>query len=76
MDDIYVYVVDMNVDEAVSPCNGFGYTVYINAHLSQEQRAEAFKHALQHIQNEDFDCSCCRPVQEMEVDAHGEIQDH
>ena len=74
MDDIYVYVVHLpyGIKEAVSPCFG-GYTVYISEDLSMQGRHRAYKHALGHIRNGDFDrCD----VQRIEGDCHGEIQDH
>ena len=65
--DIYVYVVDMPVSEAVTPSGAFSYTVYINARLSAERQREALLHALRHIQNDDFSRS---DVQEVENHAH------
>lgn len=53
--DIFVYLVDMPVREAVTPCDGFCYTVYINARLSDSERQRAFLHALGHIQRGDFE---------------------
>lgn len=55
MPEIYTYIVDMPVDEAVRPCGPFSYTVYINAHLSHEKRRQVYKHALEHIQRGDFE---------------------
>lgn len=55
MPDIYTYIVDMPVNEAVRPCGPFAYTVYINARLSQEDRVQAYKHALEHIRRQDFE---------------------
>ena len=54
-DDVYVYLVDMPVNEAVRPCGPFSYTVYINARLSQDGRVRAYRHALEHIRREDFE---------------------
>ena len=67
MDDIYVYLVDMPVNEAVCPCGAFGYTVYINTRLSNEARYRAFQHALRHIQNNDFEKT---DIQQIEREAH------
>ena len=53
--DIFVYLVDMPVREAVTPCGAFSYTVYINARLSDSERQRAFLHALGHIQRGDFE---------------------
>lgn len=65
-----MYLVDMDVNEAVCPCNAFGYTIYINAHLSQEGRQRAYIHALRHIENGDFEKE---NVQSIEADAHGKV---
>lgn len=67
MDDIYVYLVDLPVDEAVCPCDAFGYTIYINARLNSENRLRAFQHALRHIRNNDFEKT---EVQQIESEAH------
>lgn len=52
---MYVYLVDMPVNEAVRPCGPFAYTVYINARLSHEERIRAYRHALEHIRRQDFE---------------------
>lgn len=67
-DDIFVYMVDLpdGVNEMVAPCLA-GYTVYINDKLSPEGRREAYRHALHHIVNRDFEKS---DVNEIEVEAH------
>ena len=66
-DDVYVYLVDLPVDEAVCPCDAFGYTIYINARLNSESRLRAFQHALRHIRNNDFEKT---EVQQIESEAH------
>ncbi len=68
MDDIYVYVVDMptTAAETVVPCAG-GYTVYLNARLSQARQERAFNHALRHIINNDWEKF---DVQQIEYEAH------
>ena len=55
MNDIFIYLIDLPVNEVVAPCGPFEYTIYINARLSQKRQYEAFKHALNHIQNEDWE---------------------
>lgn len=67
-DEIYVYLVNLppGINEAVMPCAG-GYTVYINSALTFEGRVNAYKHALWHINNRDFEKF---DVQEIECDAH------
>lgn len=56
MDDIFVYDVKLppHVNEMVVPCLD-GYTVYIDISLTEEARAEAYNHALEHIKNQDWD---------------------
>lgn len=76
MDDIYIYIVDMPVEEAVSPCDGLGYTVYINARLSQRGRFLALAHALSHVLRDDFakddvgeiECQNERDIQSFQMD--------
>lgn len=66
-DDIFVYLVDIPVNEAVCPCGAFGYTVYINAKLSEEGRRRAYNHALKHIEGRDWEQD---DVQTIESEAH------
>lgn len=68
MVNIYTYLIDMPVREAVRPCCD-GFTVYINSSLSQEERERAYMHALQHIEHGDFDK---QDVQAIETEAHKE----
>lgn len=70
MDDIYVYVVDMptTAAEMIMPCTG-GYTIYLNAKLSQEERVRAYRHALKHVERNDWDKT---DVQQIEYEAHKE----
>ena len=55
MDNIYIYLVDLPVavHEMVTPCCD-GYSVYINARLSQIGMEQAYRHALSHIENNDW----------------------
>ena len=68
MDDIYVYVVDMptTAAEMIMPCTG-GYTIYLNAKLSQEERVRAYRHALKHVERTDWEKE---DVQQIESEAH------
>ena len=68
MDDIFVYIVDLplTVAEMVAPCAG-GYTIYLNAKLTQEDRVKAYLHALGHVEGNDWERV---NVQEIEKDAH------
>lgn len=56
MDRIHIYLVDLpcKVHEMVTPCLD-GYTIYLNARLSDQGRMEAYSHALNHILNNDFE---------------------
>lgn len=44
-----------------------GYTVIINADLCQRKQKEAYRHAMKHIRENDFEKS---DVQTIEADAH------
>ena len=70
MDDIFVYIVDLplTVAEMVAPCAG-GYTIYLNAKLTQEDRVRAYRHALRHVERNDWDKT---DVQQIEYEAHKE----
>ena len=50
----------------VAPCID-GYTVYLNARLSCAGRVKAYRHALRHIERNDWNKSS---VQDIENDAH------
>ena len=67
-DDIYVYLVDLPtaVPEMIAPCAG-GYTIYLNAKLSYQDRVKAYLHALGHVVHGDWEKS---DVQDIEQDAH------
>ena len=58
MDDVYVYIVPLPpcIRELVTPCLD-GYTVYIADRLDRESMIKAYKHALAHIKNGDFERS-------------------
>ena len=66
-DDIFVYVVDLPVNEAVVPCEPFGYSIYINARLSAEGQRRAYNHALRHIARGDWERD---DVNAIESEAH------
>ena len=71
MDDVFVYYsADMpdGVTEMVCPCAD-GYTVIIKSGLDKEHRIRAYRHAMRHINGDDFhrDLSAT----EIEGDAHG-----
>lgn len=56
MPDTYVYIIDLpaGINEAVLPCEG-GYTIYLSAALSPMGRERAYRHALGHIVDGDFE---------------------
>ncbi len=68
MDNIYVYLVDLpvKVSEMVTPCTD-GYTVYLNAKLSYQDRIKAYRHALRHVEQNDWSKE---DVQQAEKEAH------
>lgn len=68
MDDIFVYTVKMppKIKEFVTPCLD-GYTVYIDDSLSDEEKREAYNHAMKHIERNDFENT---DIQEIEYEAH------
>ena len=70
MNDIYVYVVDMptTAAEMIMPCTG-GYTIYLNAKLTQEERVKAYRHALRHVERNDWEKE---DVQQIESETHKE----
>lgn len=67
--DIYVYLANLppGIHEVVTPCY-MGYTIYLNAADSREMQVRSYNHALDHINNHDFEKSC---VQSIEHKAHG-----
>lgn len=69
-DDVFVYMVDLpdGINEMVTPC-ATGYTIYIDDKLSPEGRRDAYRHALYHITNHDFEKS---DVNSIEIEAHRE----
>ena len=56
MDNVFVYYVPLpeGIDEAVMPCFD-GYTIYIDSRQSSAGMVRAYKHALEHIENNDFE---------------------
>jgi hypothetical protein len=67
----YIYRVNFNggVREAVVPGTD-GYSIYIQKDLNRNEAMEAYRHALRHIKNGDFDRDCVKDVQEIENNAH------
>lgn len=68
MNDVYVYLVSLPAGIHEMVASGVdGYTVYIDEKLSEPGRLEAYRHALRHIINNDFEKES---VQEIEFEAH------
>lgn len=65
---VFVYLVDLphSVREMVCPCDG-GYCVYLNSRLSQSAQEKSFRHAIWHIEHDDFSKE---DVQLIEKSAH------
>ena len=68
MDDIFVYLIDLppKVAEMITPCE-CGFTVYLNAKLSYQDRVKTYTHALKHIERNDWNKY---DVQIIEKEAH------
>ena len=68
MDDIFVYLVDLppKVAEMITPCEN-GFTIYLNARLSYQDRIKAYMHALRHVERNDW---TKEDVQQIEREAH------
>lgn len=69
MANIYTYIVDLPTDthEMVAPCAD-GYTIYLRAGDTREMQLRAYRHALGHVLQGDFDKG---DVQSIETEAHG-----
>ena len=71
MAEIYVYFVCLpdGIDElVVSGVDQF--TIYIDERLSDEQKQNAYDHAMKHIKSGHLDYNCELSVQEMEYETH------
>ena len=68
-DDVYVDVIDFGCpgNELITQNDDGSYTVLINARISYEQQKKSLKHALGHINDNDFEKLY---VQEIETEAH------
>ena len=55
--DINTRLIDMDVlvGEQIIKNNDDSYTILLNARLSHERQLECYRHALLHIDNEDFE---------------------
>lgn len=68
---MYINVQLINCDTCISESivknEDDSYTIFINAKLTHERQLEVYKHALSHIQNDDFEKS---DADEIELKAH------
>lgn len=66
---INVLLLDMDtmIPEQISKNCDDGYTIFLNARHSQEQRLKSYYHAIWHIKNGDFDGE---DIQKIEMRAH------
>lgn len=60
--------IDTLVKEQVVLNKDGSYTIFLNARMSHEMQAEAYKHALEHIRNGDFNKG---DTDQIEKKAHG-----
>ena len=68
MIDYQVFELDgMKVNEAVTENEDGSFTIFVNPNLCESKRIKAIKHALDHIQSDDFGKD---DVQEIEKEAH------
>ena len=69
-DEIYVEVIDFGDNpgrEMVTQNSDGSYTVLINARIAYDQQQDSLRHAVEHIEDCDFEKS---DVQEIEMKAH------
>ena len=68
--DINTKLIDMDVlvGEQIIKNNDDSYTILLNARLSHERQLECYKHALLHINNDDFEND---NADEIEFKTHG-----
>lgn len=59
--------MDVLIAERVIKNNDDSYTVLLNSRLSHERLLEAYSHALEHIQNDDFEKE---ESDKIEINAH------
>ena len=69
MSDYFVYMVPFpdGIREAVTPGFENDYTIYLNEKLTDEEKLKAYRHAVNHCINGDFEKD---NVQEIEAKAH------
>lgn len=62
-----VFLNGMRTNEAVTENEDGSYTIFINDQLCEEKRLKSFRHALNHIENFDFEKG---DVQKIELESH------
>ena len=67
-EDVYIHYAQIpgTVNEAISPCEG-GYNITIDPRQSTEGIMRSFRHAMKHINRDDFSND---NVQEIEYESH------
>ena len=72
--DINTQIIDMDVlvGEQIIKNNDDSYTILLNARLSHERQLECYRHALLHINNDDFEKY---NADEIECKTHGTKND-
>lgn len=67
--DVNTYLINMDVLVAEHVVKNIddSYSIFINAKLSHDRQLEAYRHAMYHIKNGDFDKY---NVDKIEIDAH------
>lgn len=74
MEDINVQIIDMDVmiPEQVVKNHDGSYTIFLNARYTHEYNMKSYQHAIEHINNGDFDRDC-GDVQIIEAAAHEDV---
>lgn len=62
-----IYLDGMETNEAITENEDSSYTIFINNNLSMAKRLKAIRHALEHIEEKDFEKD---DVQEIEYKRH------
>lgn len=60
MNEVYVYLIDMKttkVTEAVTENADGSYSIFLNSRFTRSRLIEAYRHAMSHISNCDFEKS-------------------
>lgn len=69
-EDVFVEIIDLGsstIPETIVKNDDGSYTVFINARFSFERQQESVRHALRHLEHNDFDKD---NVQQIEFEAH------